>query len=356
MRILFLSRSTLFSQPGGDTLQVVQTAHYLQKLGCEVDIDISGQKPELQKFDLIHFYNLIRPADLKHVLKSGIPLVVSSIYHDYSEFDGHHRGGFSEILYRIFGKFGLEYLKTIARWINGSDRFPGFRYLLVGQKRSMQHLLKRSSFLIATSLQEIDLIKEDLGSIPPAQKINLGSEHVVDENRQFPRKGVLCAARIEGPKNQLNLIRAMKGLNMPLVLTGKVAANQQDYLEQCKSEADENVVLTGHISKEELAEKFSKAKVHALISYYETTGLSTVEALKMGCQAVITNRGAQTEIFQNHAFYCNPDDVASIRKAIEEALQCNTDHREWVKQNFSWEKAAREILDIYKMVIHKPKP
>lgn len=321
-----------------------------------MEINISGKKPDLQKFDLIHFYNLIRPADLRYVLNANIPLIVSSIYHDYSEYDARHRGGVSGILYQIFGKFGLEYLKTIARWINGSDRFPGFRYLWLGQKRSMQQLLKRSSCLVATSLQEIELIRNDLGTLPPAQKINLGSEHIVGKKEKLPRQGVLCAARIEGPKNQLNLIRAMKGLDIPLILTGKAAANQQDYLAQCKSEADENVVFTGHIPEEELAERFGRAKVHALISYYETTGLSTVEALKLGCQAVITDRGAQREIFQEHAFYCDPDDVASIRQAIDKALESDTDHREWVKQNFSWEVAAREILDIYKMVTPKTNP
>src|SRR5690606_667058 len=111
---------------------------------------------------------LIRPADMRRIFKTRIPLVISSIYHDYSEYDAGHRSALPRSLYRLFGKFGLEYLKTIGRWLNGSDNFPGLRFLLRGQKRSMQDLLRRASFLITTSEQELAKIKEDLNNTLPA--------------------------------------------------------------------------------------------------------------------------------------------------------------------------------------------
>lgn len=351
MKILFLSRATLFSQPGGDTLQVEQTAHYLRELGCEVEI-ATTEVPKAANFDLIHFFNLIRPADARMAFKTNKPVVVSSIYHDYSEYDQKHRKGLSRSVARTFGKFRTEYLKTLGRWINGSDRFPGMTYLLRGQKASIKKLLKRASFVVATSRQELDLIRKEIGFLPESRKVALGSEHMPEKGETISRQGVLCAARIEGPKNQLKLIKALKGAQIPLTLTGKAATNQSKYLEACKNLAGPEVTFAGRVSDEKLTELFQQARVHALISYYETTGLSTLEALKLGCQAVITDRGAQAEIFKNHAFYCDPDNVQSIRMAIDEAMHSHKDHSEWVKENFSWAKAAHEILDIYQTVIH----
>ncbi len=355
INVILLSRSTLFSQPGGDTLQVEQTARYLSEVGCKVEIGLSGTSINFRQFDLIHFFNLIRPADAREALNSGIPIIVSSIYHDYSEYDSKHRGSMAKVLFNVFGKHGLEYFKTIGRWVNGSDRFPGLSYLMKGQRRSMCDVLQKSKYLIATSNQEIERIESDLGKLPPAKKISLGSEHISEGNTVAEREGVLCAARIEGPKNQLKLIRALQNSAIPLHLTGNTATNQSAYFKQCKLEAHENVHFHGRVSKEELTNLYQKCKVHALISYYETTGLSTLEALKMGCQVVITDRGAQKEIFGDHAFYCDPDDTQSIASAITRALANNESHIEWVKDNFGWGKAAREILDIYQTVIDNTK-
>lgn len=353
MRILFLSRSTLFNQPGGDTLQVEQTALYLRQLGCEVEIASPNTKLDLHGFDLIHFFNLIRPADARLVFESDLPFVISSIYHDYSEYDAGHRGWVGKILFTLFGKFGVEYLKTIARWFNNSDNFPGWQFLLKGHKKCMQALLNRASWLISTSHQELQLIENELGTLPKSKKINLGSEHIVSKLSKQERQGVICAARIEGPKNQLRLIRSLEHSNIALTLFGQAAFNQSMYFEQCKAQAGSNVRFAGRVPDDQLVEEFLKSKVHALISYYETTGLSTLEALKMGCQVVITSRGAQPEIFGDHAFYCEPEDEASILEAVKKAMASTTDHKTWVESQFSWKKAATQISDIYKTVLER---
>lgn len=355
MKILFLARSTLFFQPGGDTLQIQQTAKFLEKLGCRIDIRLSGDEIQPEQYDIIHFFNLIRPADARLIVKSNKPLVISSIYHDYSEYDSKFRKGIARMMILFFGKFGFEYFKTIGRWINGSDIFPGRNYLAKGHLKSMKALLKRANFVLATSNQELQLIHEELGFLPPSQKISLGTEHVPEGEDSVNRAGVLCAARIEGLKNQLNLIRALQGEDINLTLTGQAAANQQAYYKLCQKEADETVRFTGLISRSDLEKEFYKAKVHALPSYYETTGLATLEALKMGCQVVITHRGAQAEIYGDKAFYCDPEDIISIRKAVKRALATPGTHVEWVKENFSWQKAAADILDIYQKLIRPGK-
>ena len=73
MRILMVSRETLFSSPGGDTTQIINTAKYLRLLGCNVDIEIKALT-NYSQYDLIHFFNIARPDDiLVHVTRSKLP-------------------------------------------------------------------------------------------------------------------------------------------------------------------------------------------------------------------------------------------------------------------------------------------
>ena len=40
MKVLFQSRKTLFSAPGGDTTQILKTKEYLEKLGVEGEVSL----------------------------------------------------------------------------------------------------------------------------------------------------------------------------------------------------------------------------------------------------------------------------------------------------------------------------
>ena len=50
MKILFQSRKTLFTAPGGDTTQILKTKEYLEKAGCIVDITLELE-PDLSGYD-----------------------------------------------------------------------------------------------------------------------------------------------------------------------------------------------------------------------------------------------------------------------------------------------------------------
>lgn len=350
LRVLFIARSTLFSQPGGDTIQVEETAYFLQRLGHEVDIKLRGHGIDVEQYDIVHFFNLFRPADILPYLRKIKKLVVTAIYVDYTEYDSQHRDLLFKMAHKLFGKFGPEYLKTLARFYRNNER-TGLYYFLNGQEKAIAKVLAHASHIITSSEQEWQAICSDF---PQAGDIDhscvrLGSEHfTVSKKPATEREGIICAARVEGIKNQLNLIRAIKKLpQLKLKLFGKPAANQKDYFQKCMAEAGEQVEYEGQANKQQLADAFASARVHAMPSFYETTGLSTLEALKSGCQVVISNRGGQKEIFENVAFFCEPTDPASIASAIEKAYAAKGNHQDWVKRNFSWKLAAEKTAYIY---------
>ena len=103
MKILFISRSTLFKDKGGDTIQVQNTAEYLRKINVDVDIRLCDEHNiDYSQYHLIHFFNIIRPADiLRHIERSKKPYVVSTIYVDYSEYEKRARGGPIGMLFKF---------------------------------------------------------------------------------------------------------------------------------------------------------------------------------------------------------------------------------------------------------------
>lgn len=346
--ILIISRSTLYSQPGGDTVQIEQTAAELRRLGFRVDIKAGSNNLKPEDYDLVHFFNLTRPADLLRYLPWITRLITTSIYVDYSESEKQQAGTVRFLIRYLLGKHGTEYLKTIMRWLSGTDRFPGWQYLVLGQRASVKKILQASECIITASKFEQQMISDDFpGLAAQFQTISLGSEHFVPEDSVKRNMAVACVARIESLKNQLGLIRAQKKTEHTLDLYGMAARNQKKYLRACEREGIGKVNFKGQRTHEELQKLLPAYAVHALPSYFETTGLSSLEALASGCQIVVSEHPIQKELFGEHAHYCEPGNPDSIAQAVNRALNSKNDHRSWVREKFSWQKAAKEISDIY---------
>ena len=109
MKVALITRSTLFTTRGGDTVQVEETARQLIKLGVDARILLANQVMNNGDFDLLHFFNITRPATiLKHLLHSKLPFVVSPIWIDYSNYDKFHRQGLSGMGFRLLSPGRIE--------------------------------------------------------------------------------------------------------------------------------------------------------------------------------------------------------------------------------------------------------
>jgi glycosyltransferase involved in cell wall biosynthesis len=356
MKVLFISRSTLFSVRGGDTIQMEMTASELKKLGVQVDFIADRTQIDYEQYDLIHFFNIIRPAALlPHIKRCKRPIVISPIFVDYSEYEKQATTGLRKMLANTISKNALEYIKTLARWAVNGERGIGWKYFFLGQRCSIIKILKSASAILPNSQSELNRLTSAFDIKKPYFIINHGIDTSIfsTPNLSRQRSGVLCVGRIEGLKNQLNLIRAMNGLKIPLTLIGKPSPNHLKYYLRCKMEAGDNVRFIDFMSQAELKGYYAQAKVHVLPSWFETCGLSSLEAVAMGCHIVITDKGDTREIFGNGAEYCNPESVESIRTAILKAYESTLDNKlgNKILSAFTWELAARKTLATYRELI-----
>lgn len=359
MKVVFIVRSNLYKVNGGDTVQIRETAEQLMSIGVSVDIKPTNETIDYSFYDLLHFFNIIRPADiLVHIKKANKPYVISTIFVEYSEFDKKHRKGFAGLLFKFLSPGFIEYTKTLARLIKGNDRIVSKEYLWLGQKRSIQKILSGASYLLPNSESEYDRLKKNFAVTNQYKVIPNGVSQLFIENNDYEEKDasmVICVARIEGIKNQLNLVKALRNTAFKLFVIGGFSPNQEKYYRECKRLATSNISFIQHVPQTDLIKFYKKAKVHILPSWFETTGLSSLEAAVLGCNVVITDKGDAKEYLNKYAFYCDPASPESIFRAVDAASKAGVDPglSEMVKRNYSWKKAAEETYKIYKEVLEK---
>lgn len=357
-----IARATLYSSPGGDTIQILKTASFLRDLDLKVDVVLANEVLEYTDYDLVHFFNIIRPNDIiPHIKRLAIPFVVSTIYVDYREYEKQNRTGIIGFASRILRSDQLEYMKVIARFIKNGDKINSIDYLIKGHRKSVQYVAQHASMLLPNSHSEYKRLSVDYNINVPYQKVvNAIDPSVFSNDAEMNndyQNYVLTVGRIEGRKNQLNLIKALAGTELKLAIIGKPSPNHIDYYEQCKVLAKENgnVEFIEHIEHEELVKIYKAAKVHVLPSWFETTGLSSLEAAVMDCNIVVSPKGDTEEYFQNMCYYCNPDNVNSIKEAVLKAYYApiNSELKKFVLENYTWNRTAEQTLVAYKNVLNK---
>ena len=140
---------------------------------------------------------------------------------------------------------------------------------------------------------------------------------------------------------------AMAGLKLVLV-GGATAAD----FEALGHMVPANVVFAGTVSDEELRGLYEEALCIAFPSLTEGFGLPPLEAMLLGCPAVIAPCGALPEVCGSHAIAVDPHDAQGWGTAIR-ALAA--DERDWLTRSeagrrhaatFTWDRAARAMLDV----------
>ena len=348
MHIVLLARKTLYTQPGGDTVQVEETASALRRCGHETSIVLAGDALP-RKASVLHGFNLGRPADLLPYFRSFKgKKILSSIYVDYSLADQQR---FS-VLYSLVGKHGLEYVKTIARALNRSDRFPGMQYMAVGQKSQVRTLLRLTDLLITSSKSEKERIQDDFGSLSCRVKtvpLGIGASFLEPYEEAKERKGLLLLGRLEWLKNQKTIITWATANTWPLTVVGDANKNQKKYYDDCLAQAGPTVTFLPYTAGDELKQLLRTHRVLIIPSHFESFSLVGWEAASQGMQVLYNDVADMSETlapigtalqFKNQA-----DAQARIAASLQENLGQKKSHD--LLSSRSWDAIILELLDAY---------
>lgn len=117
------------------------------------------------------------------------------------------------------------------------------------------------------------------------------------------------------------------------------------------------IVLAGFVPDEELATLYRNALAFVFPSLSEGFGLPGLEAMAVGCPVISSNAGALPEIYAGAAEYFDPKSGRDLRREIERMQKEKGLREELVKKGlerasqFSWDKCAKETLEIYNRVL-----
>lgn len=319
----------------GDSIQLTKTKEYLGKYDLQIKIS-SETDLDLKSYDLIHLFNIM-PVEETYRQFLNVKLhnkkyVLSTIFWDPVEFltsTGQNR--------------------TFGRW--WEKTMPLRR-----------RVLKEAALILPNSKLEHELLKKIFGELPPALIVPNAADPLFTLAKPEPfikkyhlKDFVLSVGRICRRKNQLMLIRAARELELPLVLIGPI--NDGLYYRECRKEAaGGKVFFIDSLTPLELGSAYAASRVHALVSWYDTPGLVSLEAGLAGCKIVTTDRGSPREYFGELAYYCDPGKIESICKAIRDAWNAPNNPRlkELILNNYTWEKTALKTFQAYRTVLKKP--
>lgn len=366
-KILFIVRHDLDSKPGGDTVQIYETKSHLERIGYEIDITHSGfikkkiDKDLLSQYRLVHFFNLFLAYQHRDLLfrvrEIEIPIVCSPIFWNTCTYEKLSKSISPSkiIVLKIANSIPKNYAEIFFTSRLKSMAFN--RYYV----DHMRNVLSQSAMVLPNAVSEMQCLKDvlqvqfDSAMIPNAAR---WIDEDCGSSFACPNEFILSVGRIEFRKNQLHLIQAMQDISIPLVFVGDINVSEQKYWQTCLCEIKKRNLHVLHIPHqrfEVVCQLYRKALLHIQPSWFETPGLSSLEAAALGCRIVCTNVGSAQEYFGGLAEYCTPSDPSSIRDAILKSLKKTNNSdllQNFVRKNYTWEIAAQKTHEAYQKILH----
>jgi glycosyltransferase involved in cell wall biosynthesis len=180
----------------------------------------------------------------------------------------------------------------------------------------------------------------------------------------LPNEYFLFVGTFEPRKNLIGLLDAYSLLRLqtveppPLVLAG----NRGWLFDEIFARVDilglkKHVLWRENISPQALPALYNRAFALVMPSFYEGFGLPALEAMACGTLPIVSDRSSLPEVVGDVGLQVNPDDPQALASALYRALV----DVEWRaaqrtaglarSREFTWERAARIALSVYKAVV-----
>lgn len=338
MKILLHGYNVCCQTESGGIQNRIRAIHSLlnQREGVEADL-FNPYESIIKDYDILHLFKMKDEQDelIEFVKRLGKKVVLSSVIPiDNGNVLDRHR-----------------------KFIN---RFP----IHTVMKRRFV-MLQKMDKIVTESYKESRFISEHYGIpdnkiivIPNGVNIrNYTGRDVYDFVGDIGKYAVVIG-RFDDNKNQLNVIKALKGTGIHVVFLGGSAAWCLDYFDECVKCAgdDTHFHFLGWVEHD--SDLFWSALLNAdtmiLPSYNETFGLVALEAGIAGCKLAISET---LPILDYKAFKdCkrfNPSSAESMRKCVLNVFNASRDDFliEKIESEFSWDSVIDQHIELYRELL-----
>ncbi len=185
-----------------------------------------------------------------------------------------------------------------------------------------------------------------------------GSSYILYVGSEKPRKNI---------GGLLEVLGHLAGEDIRLIKAGRPGGdnNRLRTLEQARRLGVEgSLEFTGHVSEEKLADLYRGALAMIMPSSYEGFGIPLIEAMACGCPVICSDIPPFREVGGEAVLRFAPSDAAGMAGAVRRLAGDGEYRARRVKAGierasfFSWERCAREHLELYREMAEgwRPRP
>ena len=185
----------------------------------------------------------------------------------------------------------------------------------------------------------------------------------VKQRYGLPDPFILFVSTIEPRKNLPTLLRAFRRLlddyraDATLAVAGEKGWLYEDVFRLVEElRFGGRVRFLGRVPLRDLVLLYNAAWMHVHPSYYEGFGLTPLEAMACGTPTIVSNVSSLPEVVGDAGLLVNPEDPEELAVAMWRLLS-DSALRDTLREKglrraalFSWEKAARQHLEVYRQV------
>lgn len=247
------------------------------------------------------------------------------------------------------------------------ERFPEYFSIASPTCREKALAVARAEHIVCISEHTRRDLIEILG-VPPAKTsvVHLGfsltaAQQMETDDGERCRPFILYVGSRTGHKNFAELLRAYAGSpflmnEFDLVCFGGGAFNAKEVelINELGISATKVCQVSG--GDELLGFYYRTARAFVYPSLYEGFGIPPLEAMSFECPVACSNTSSIPEVVGDAAEQFDPTDHESMRKAIEKVVGSEEVRKDLVDRgrarvrSFSWERCARETLEVYRRV------
>lgn len=231
-------------------------------------------------------------------------------------------------------------------------------------------LIAVSKYVKRTITKEYGITSDKVKVIPNAVDINKFNPAIkgyeIRERLNIQSEPiVLFVGRLDHTKGIMYLLKSFSKIvkNIPdakLIIIGKGQLRNHIISFIDKNNLGKSIMLIGRVEDEDLPKFYAASDLVVLPSLLEGFGIVLIEAMACGKPCVATRAGGPEDILidAETGFIVPPADSSSLYHAIHILLTNNKLSRDFavasrkrIEKNFTWDKIAKETVDVYKEML-----
>lgn len=268
----------------------------------------------------------------------------------------------------------LQQLASSASWYQKIGNL--YRRLIVNQ------VVKNSDQLITVSNFEKENIANSYKLLDTKIKtvhngVNAHFTSVIDPDQivevrqkyQLPKHYVLHLGNTDPRKNTARVLKAFDKYlkstteDIKLVLVGLDKPKLHEILNHLGlvEELNDKIVLTGYVADSDLPVIFNLSELFLFPSLREGFGIPIIEAMACGVPVITSDTSSMPEVAGDAAYLVDPFSTESIFNGMIKILTNESFKNNLIQKgfqrfsSFSWENAAKSVLEIYQKFNHNNK-